>query len=105
MSSKIDDCSTTGNVPNIVEMSFVQMEGQCCKCGTMGHLSNTCTKNVPKGQWYMDKMKMQDVQLIQASEVTMSTGDDQSTVTATTPITNGSSNQGISSQGANRSSW
>ena len=27
MSSKNDDCSTTGNVPNIVEMSFTQMEG------------------------------------------------------------------------------
>ena len=27
MSSKNNDCSTTGNVPNIVEMSFTQMEG------------------------------------------------------------------------------
>ena len=27
MSSKNNNCSTTGNVPNIVEMSFTQMEG------------------------------------------------------------------------------
>ena len=27
MSSKNDDCSTTANVPDIVEMSFAQMEG------------------------------------------------------------------------------
>ena len=51
MSSKNDDHPTTGNVPDIVEMSFAQMEGQCYKCGAKGHLSNTCTKNVPKGQW------------------------------------------------------
>ena len=37
-------------------MSFAQMEGQCYKCGAKCHLSNTCTKNVTKGQWYMDKM-------------------------------------------------
>ena len=55
MSSKNKNHSATGNVPNIVEMSFAQMEGQCYKCGTKGPLSNTCTKNVPKGQWYMDK--------------------------------------------------
>ena len=47
MSSKNDDCSTTGNVPDIVEMSSTQMEGY--KCGAKGHLSNTCTQNVPKG--------------------------------------------------------
>ena len=41
-----------------------------------GHLSNTCTKNVAKGQWYMDKMKMQDAQLTQASGDTMSIIDD-----------------------------
>ena len=27
MSSKNNDCSTTGNVPDIVDMSFAQMEG------------------------------------------------------------------------------
>ena len=37
----------------------------------------------------MDEMKMQDVQLMQASGVTMSTNDDQSTMTGTTPATNG----------------
>ena len=60
MSSKNDNCSTTGNVPDIVEMSFAQMKGQCYKCGTKGHLCSTCTKNVTKGQWCMDKMKTQD---------------------------------------------
>ena len=102
MSSKIDDCSTTGNVPNIVEMSFAQIEGQCCKCGSKGHLSNTCTMNVLNGQWYMDKMKMQDEQLAQASRVAMSTNDDQSTMMGTTPATHGSSSQGTR---ANRPSW
>ena len=87
MSSKNDEHSTTGNVPDIVEMSFAQMEGQCYKCCTKCHLSNTCTKNVPKGQWYMDKKKMQDVQLMQASGDTTTTINDQSTITATTPAT------------------
>ena len=31
-------------------MSFAQMEGQCYKCGAKGHLSNTHTKNVTRGQ-------------------------------------------------------
>ena len=39
----------------------------------------------------MDKMKIQDVELTQASGVTTSTDNDQSTVTGTTPTTNGSS--------------
>ena len=60
MSSNNDNCSTTGNIPDIVEMSFRQMEGQCYKCGAKDHISNTSTKNVAKGQWYMDKMKTQD---------------------------------------------
>ena len=53
----------------------------------------------------MDKMKMQDVQLMQASGVTMSTINDWSTVMGTTPTTNGSTSQGTASQGANRLSW
>ena len=48
---------------------------------------------------------MQDAQLTQASGVTMSTNDDQSTVMGTTPATNGPSSQGTTSQGANRPSW
>ena len=48
---------------------------------------------------------MQDVQLMQASGVTMSTDDDWSTMMGTTPTTNGSSSQGTMSQGANRPSW
>ena len=47
----------------------------------------------------MDKMKMQDAQLMQASGVTTSTDDDWNTVTVTTPATNSSSSQGTASQG------
>ena len=53
----------------------------------------------------MDKMKMQDAQLMQASGDTMSTINDWSSVTGTTPATNGTSSQGTASQGANRPSW
>ena len=53
----------------------------------------------------MDKMKMQDAQLMQASGVTMSTNDDQTIMMQMTPTTNGSSSQGTVSQGANRPSW
>ena len=105
MSSKNDNHSTTGNVPNIVEMSFAQMEGKCYKCGAKGHLSNTCTKNFLKGQWYMDKMKMQDVQLMETSGDTMSTVNDWTTIIGTTPTTKGSSSQGTASQGVNRPCW
>ena len=50
-------------------------------------------------------MKIQHAQLMQASGVTMSTDNDQSTVMGTTPTTNGSSSQGTASQGAIRPSW
>ena len=53
----------------------------------------------------MDKMKMQDAQLMQASGDKMSTVNDQSTIMGTTPTTNGTSNQGPASQGTNRPSW
>ena len=53
----------------------------------------------------MDKIKMQDAQLMQASGVATSTDNDWSTVMGTTPTTNGSSSQGTGSQGANRPSW
>ena len=53
----------------------------------------------------MNQMKMQDVQLMQASGVAMSTDHDQITMMGTTPTTNGSSSQGTASQGANRPSW
>ena len=105
MSSKNNNHSTTGNVPDIVEMSFAQMEGQCYKCGAKSQLSNTCTKNVTKGQWSMDKMKMQETQLTQASGDTMNNIDNQSLVTGTTPTTNGTNSQGTASQEANIPSW
>ena len=50
----------------------------------------------------MDKLTTQDAQLMQASGATMSTDDDQSTMTGTTPTTNGSSSQGTTT---NRPSW
>ena len=48
----------------------------------------------------MDKMKMQDVQLMLASGDTGSTIDDQSSVTGTTPATNSTSAHGTSTQWA-----
>ena len=53
----------------------------------------------------MEKMKMQDVQLVQASGDRMSTIDDQSSVTGTTPTTNGTNSQDKAGQEANRPSW
>ena len=53
----------------------------------------------------MDKIKMQDAQLMQASGDTTNTIDDWSSIMGTTPTTNGSSSQGTTSQGANRPSW
>ena len=53
----------------------------------------------------MDKMKMQDEQLMQASGDTMSTVNHWSTVTGTTATTNGSRSQDTASQGANIPSW
>ena len=53
----------------------------------------------------MDKKKMQDTQLMQASGDTMSTVNDWSSILGTTPATNGSSSQGTISQEANRPSW
>ena len=53
----------------------------------------------------MDKMKMQDAQLMQASGDTTSTIDDWSTITGTAPTTNGTTSQGTTGQGANRPSW
>ena len=50
-------------------------------------------------------MKTQETQLTQASGVTMSTNDDQSTMTGTTPTATSSSSQGTASQGANGPSW
>ena len=52
----------------------------------------------------MDKMKMQDVLLMQASGYTTSTINDQSTVMGSTRTTNGTSSQGTTGQGANRPS-
>ena len=81
------------------------MEGQCYKCGAKCHLSNTCTKNVTERHWYMDKRKTQDAQLMQAIGDTVSTVDDQSSVTGTTPATNGRNSLGTASQGAKIPSW
>ena len=53
----------------------------------------------------MDKMKTQDAQLTQASGDTMSTVNDQSLVTGTTPTTNGTNSQGTANQEVNRPSW
>ena len=53
----------------------------------------------------MDKMKMQDVQLMQTSMDRTSTIDNPSTMMGTTPGTNGSSSQGTAGQGANGPSW
>ena len=53
----------------------------------------------------MDKMKMQDIQLMQVSGDTMSTITDQSLVMGTTPTTNDTNSQGTASQEANRPSW
>ena len=53
----------------------------------------------------MDKMKTQDMQLMQASGDTMSTVADQSSVMGTTFTTNGTNSQGTASQEGNRPSW
>ena len=53
----------------------------------------------------MDKMKMQDTQLTQASGDTGSTIDDWSSVMGTTPTTNSTSSHGTASQGAKIPSW
>ena len=45
----------------------------------------------------MDKIKMQDTQLMQASGDTMNTIDDWSSVMGTTPTTNGTNSQGTAS--------
>ena len=49
----------------------------------------------------MDKMKMQDAQLTQASGDTTSTINEWSTVLGTTPSTNGTSSQGTTNRGVN----
>ena len=53
----------------------------------------------------MDKIKMQDVQLILASADTMSTVDDPSSATSTTPATNSTNSQVTASQEEERPSW
>ena len=53
----------------------------------------------------MDKMKMQDMQLMQASGDTINTIDYWSSVMGTTPATNSTTSQGIASQEAKRPSW
>ena len=50
-------------------------------------------------------MKKQEAQLTQANGDTMSTVNDQSSVTGTTSTTNGTNSQGTASQGAKRPSW
>ena len=47
----------------------------------------------------MDKMKMQDVQLMQASGDTTSTVDDWSSVPGTSPTAYGTNNQGTANEG------
>ena len=72
---------------------------------TKGRLSSKCTKDVPKGRWYIDKINAQNMQLMQASELKMSTDDDWSTITGSTPATQGSSSQGASIQEGIRPIW
>ena len=63
------------------------------------HQGSPSIKNVAKRHWYMDKMKMQDVQLMQASGDTASAVDDWSSVTGTTPATNGTNSKAQSVKG------
>ena len=51
----------------------------------------------------MDKMKMQDAQLMQTTGDTMSTVNDWSSVMGTTPATNDTNSQGTASQEAKKS--
>ena len=81
------------------------MEGQCYKCGAKGHLSNKCTMNILKGQWYIDKAKSQDAQLTQANGARTSTNNNQDTVMGSTPVTSSLSSQDTVSQEANRPTW
>ena len=88
-----------------MEVSFAQMEGHCYRCGAKGHLSNKCTKNVPSGQWYMDKIKLQDKQLTQTSGNRTSTNDDWSTVMGSTPATIGLTSQDTTTLEVGRPPW